>query len=323
LDDCWAGGRYPNGTVYPQQSTFGSGIRALADYVHSRGLKFGLYTDRGTKTCAGRPGALGYEKIDADTYAAWTVDYLKEDSCYATSDHNQAFKQYGTMRDALNRTGRPIFFSLCGWEEWYAPVGYNLGNSWRIGPDDSTWKDVIDDVNIDLRVHKYSGPGGWNDPCLLLGENLPFEQAKTQFSLWCVMAAPLLISSNVRDMTDKYLQIYTNKELIAVSQDPWGDEGFRIYGSDLDITALHSVNVIARPLKGNSGSWAVLFVNVGQQTSDITCDAACLLNIGYYNNTTFKVRDLWLHKDEGTARGSYTASKIGTGQSKIVEFTKV
>jgi len=138
LDDDWAEGRYANGTLYADKTKFPSKtLKPLAEYAHSKKLKFGTYTDRGTKTCGGKPGALAHEKIDAATYASWGVDYLKEDSCNAPADHATAFSEYAAMRDALNATGRPILFSLCGWNSWYAPMGDYLGNSWRIGPDDT------------------------------------------------------------------------------------------------------------------------------------------------------------------------------------------
>jgi alpha-galactosidase len=294
----------------------------LAQYVHNKGLKFGVYTDRGNETCGGRPGSLHHEKIDALTYAKWGVDYLKEDSCYATQDHAAAFAEYGAMRDALNATGRPIFFSLCGWNDWYAPVGYGLGNSWRIGPDDQQWENVINNVNIDVKLSKYAGPGGWNDPCLLLGDRLSYEQAKTQFSLWSVLAAPLLISANIRNMTDQFLNIYKNQEVIAVNQDPAGKQGFRVAGQALDINANISINVIARPL--HTGSWAAVFVNVGKSTSDIVCKSTCLKMMGFSSKDQIKVRDLWTHKDEKTIQGSYTAhSVMGGGSSKMALFTRV
>jgi len=320
LDDCWAGGRFPNGTVYSDQSTFPSGIKNLADYVHSKGLKFGLYTDRGNFTCAQRPGALNYEMVDAKTYASWGVDYLKEDSCYATQDHEQAFAEYGKMRDALNATGRPIFFSLCGWEDWYASRGYSLGNSWRIGPDDTVWESVLQDINANVRLSMWAGPGGWNDPCLLLGDRLPYEQAKTQFSLWSVLAAPLLISANIRDMATNYFSIYTNKDVIAVDQDPMGKQGFRLFGSDLDMTAPYSVNVIGRPL--SDGSWALVFVNMGTSNSDITCDSTCLSMMGFSSTQSLKVKDLWTHQQEPSISGSYTVKNVlAGGSSKMVKIT--
>ena len=138
LDDCWAKGRASDGTILADPAVFPSGIESFAAYVHGKGLKFGVYTDRGPKTCGGRPGAGGHVAQDAATFAAWGVDYLKEDSCNAPTDHASAFAEYGQMRDALNQTGRPIVFSLCGWHSWYAPAGAALGNSWRVGPDDGS-----------------------------------------------------------------------------------------------------------------------------------------------------------------------------------------
>jgi len=204
-------------------------------------LLFGLYSDRGTLTCGGRPGAYGYVTNDAQSYAAWGVDYLKEDSCYASSDPVIAFQEYGEMRDALQATNTSIFFSLCGWEYWYAPVGQFLGNSWRIGPDDTTWQGVLVDINTmaNFGLQVYSGPGGWNDPCLLLSQDYQGNYAQTelqsraQFSMWAIMASPLLISGNVRQMTSENLATYSNVDVIAINQDSWGMQGWRIRGANL------------------------------------------------------------------------------------------
>ncbi len=136
LDDCWqAQNRSSDGSILADPVRFPRGIKFLADEAHSRGLLFGIYTDRGTMTCQKRPGSLGFEIKDALTYADWGIDYVKEDSCYATQNHSIAFEQYAKMRDSLNATGRPMLFSLCGWRDWYAPAGASLGNSWRISPD--------------------------------------------------------------------------------------------------------------------------------------------------------------------------------------------
>eukprot|EP01121_Diplochlamys_sp_Union-15-3_P001049 TRINITY_DN1090_c0_g1_i1.p1 TRINITY_DN1090_c0_g1~~TRINITY_DN1090_c0_g1_i1.p1 ORF type:complete len:520 (+),score=61.44 TRINITY_DN1090_c0_g1_i1:109-1668(+) len=245
MDDCWAEGRYNNGTVYPDFTKFKSGIKALADYIHSKGLKFGVYTDRGNLTCGGRPGALGHEKIDAETYASWGVDYVKEDSCYASGDHDIAFEEYGRMRDALNATGRPIYFSLCGWSSWYAPKGWDLGNSWRIGPDDTNWAGILQNIDIDASLAEYASPGGWNDPCLLLGktyDNTPRVtelQSRFQFNMWSILSAPLLISANIRNLSPYDLETYSNSEVIAVNQDPLGKQGIRLAGGPLSNGGAH------------------------------------------------------------------------------------
>jgi hypothetical protein len=149
---------------------------------------------------------------------------LKEDSCHASGDHDAAFKQYGLMRDGLNATGRPIVFSLCGWNAWYAPVGKSLGNLWRTGPDDSNWNGVIKNIDILAPLSADAGPGGWNDPCLLLSQDWSGKmimtelQIKAQFSMWAVVSAPLLISGSVINMTPETLATYSNKKVIAVNQ---------------------------------------------------------------------------------------------------------
>jgi alpha-galactosidase len=251
LDDCYIAlinkGRLPNGTLYPDPKAFPSGMKALADYVHSKGMLFGLYTDRGTKTCAGRAAAEGHEVEDAMTYARWGVDYLKEDSCNAKDTEATAFEQYGKMRDGLNATGRKIFFSLCGWHDWYAPPnpalnytgGKSLGNSWRIGPDDGSWGNAMKNVDANAKLAPYAGAGGFNDPCLLVSANhagksaYTLDQSRAQFSLWAVMASPMLISGTVLGMSAGVEAIYTNREVIAISQDSLVKQGVRIVGEDL------------------------------------------------------------------------------------------
>ena len=205
------------------------------------------------------------------------MDYLKEDSCHASGDHKTAYQDYGKMRDGLNNSGRAILFSLCGWycrppfplpplpsscllcerlcrcgvrrNEWYAPpdpaLGYGggktLGNSWRIGPDDTNWRGVLTNIDINAALAPFAGAGGWNDPCLLLAETYkgPTEQrvtptqSRTQFNMWAVMAAPLLISANVRNMSAMNLETYMNKEVIAVNQDALGLQGIRVAGGSL------------------------------------------------------------------------------------------
>lgn len=206
-----------------------AGSQAVADYVHSKGLQFGIYTDRGQQTCTGRPGSLGYEATDASTYAAWGVDYVKEDSCNATSNHSQAFAEYARMRDALNATGRRMYFDLCGWSPWYAPEGAALGNAWRVGYDVNTWEGVYHNaLMVDQNLAAYAGPGGWNDIDALIGSvptaavYLTPTQSRTQFNLWCMLCAQLVIGGNILDMSAWDLETYSNTALIALNQDPAG-----------------------------------------------------------------------------------------------------
>jgi len=331
IDDCWAKDRDSNGIVIPDPDSFPHGMKYVADYVHSKGLKFGIYTDRGTKTCAGRPGSEGYETKDAQTYASWGVDYLKEDSCYASGDHQVAFQQYGTMRDALNATGREIYFSLCGWNDWYAPEGWSLGNSWRIAGDCNTWPDVLNAIDTNVPLTQFARPGGWNDPDMLIGTDpsaaahLTPDQSRTMFSLWAVMSAPLLIGSNIRNLNTWDLQTYSNAEVIAVSQDVAGLQGMRLAGGNLrQGTSLSTFNVWGKKL--NDGSWALHFLNNKNTVDDVTCDSACIGKLGFGTSDQLRVRDLWQHKDIGTipANGNYTIRNLApSGGSVTLKFTKV
>jgi len=320
LDDCWAKGRDRNGVIYPDPIGFPKGMAVVTDYVHSKGLKFGIYTDRGTMTCARRPGSFGYEIVDAQTYASWGVDYLKEDSCFASNDHATAFQEYGRMRDALNATGRPIFFSLCGWADWYAPPGASLGNSWRISGDCTTWPTVLTAINVNAQLAKYAAPGGWNDPDMLIGSNtstsfhlLPY-QSRTMFSLWAVMAAPLLIGSNIKSLSPWDLATYSHKGLIAINQDALGKQGIRVGGANL-VSARPNPNqttwnVWAKPLAAQ-GQVALHFINAAVNAQDVTCDNACFKRAGL-TAASYKIIDVWSGNQIGKAllgRG-YTAKGL-------------
>jgi alpha-galactosidase len=328
LDDCWAVSRDKNGVIVPDPVRFPDGIKAVADYVHNLDLYFGIYTDRGNLTCQRRPGSLGYEAIDAQTYAAWGVDYLKEDSCYATERHEEAFQQYGKMRDALNATGRPIYFSLCGWEAWYAPQGQSLGNSWRIAGDCTDWPTVLNAIDTNANLAPYAGSGGWNDPDMLIGSanvtkfSLSPVQSRTMFSMWAVMTAPLLIGSNVRNLSAWDLQTYTNTEVIAVNQDRLPVQGIRLQGGNL-LTAkrFHRTNIWGRQLK--SGSWAVVFLNSNSEDTPLTCDRACFDQMNFQTNTV-SVRDLWTHTYNGTTTTDlFTVLVPGEGGSVMVRFDPI
>eukprot|EP00948_MAST-09A_sp_MAST-9A-sp1_P003751 g3751.t1 len=305
LDDGWAAGRYEDGTLYANGDKFPSKtLKPLGDYVHSKGMKFGTYTDRGTLTCGKCPGALNHEKVDAQTYASWGIDYLKEDSCFASQDHDTAFQEYAKMRDALNATGRPILFSLCGWNPWYAPVGAGIGNIWRIGPDDSNWQGVLANINIDAQLAQYAGPGGFNDPCLLLSKDINSnlvmteQQSRTQFNMWAILAAPLIISGNVRNMSKFTKQTYQNRDVIAVNQDRLGKQGIRIYGTNLTTNGSlvpssgSFTNVWSRHLVDG---WALAFINVGPKTAAVECDYQCLVRGGLVSNPSDRLClvDLW------------------------------
>ncbi|CAF2944049.1 unnamed protein product [Rotaria sp. Silwood2] len=237
LDDCWQISRDANGTIQADPKTFPSGMPAIIDYVHSRKLKFGLYSDAGYKTCAGRPGSLGYEKKDAATYASWGVDYLKYDNC--NTDGTKPEVRYPVMRDALNATGRPILYSLCEWGiDTPALWAADVGNSWRTTGDIlDNWDSMISTMDINNQFADKAAPGGWNDPDMLRIGNGGMTDTEyiSYFSLWAISKAPLLIGGDVTTMSQATLNIYLNSEVIAVNQDPLGVQGKKIVISSSEL----------------------------------------------------------------------------------------
>ncbi|KAA0176253.1 hypothetical protein FNF27_02310 [Cafeteria roenbergensis] len=233
VDDCWAYSRDANGTVVADPKTFPSGMKALAAYIHSKGLKAGLYTDLGTLTCAGRPGSLGHEVIDAATYAAWDFDYVKVDNC--NNNNIPPRQRYPVMRDALNTSGRAIFFSMCEWGQqdpwlWAA----NVGNSWRTTGDISdSWSSMTSRLDLNEPLWPYAGPGGWNDPDMLEVGNggMTTDEYTSHFTLWAASKAPMLIGCDVTTMSAATTNILTNSEIIAINQDQLGVQARRVASS--------------------------------------------------------------------------------------------
>ena len=231
MDSLWnTAERDSNGDWIPDPALWPNGLNFTINYVHESGLKFGLYGDRGTKDCNGMPGNLGHEEQDANFLAQYRVDWYKSDSCYAASDPTTAFLEYGKMRDALNATGRQIWFALCGWAPFYAPVGATLGNSWRIGVDTgSGWLNVLSNVASMLTLGEYAGPGGFNDMSLLLlpgmgSANGPTqlmtnERHRSQFSLHCIFANNMLMTGNLSALPPYVLETWGNSEAVKINQD--------------------------------------------------------------------------------------------------------
>jgi alpha-galactosidase len=339
LDDCWTKQRDTNThRLIPDPQAFPEGIKPVANYVHARGLKFGIYTDRGSFTCAARPGSEGHEWVDAQTFADWGVDYVKEDSCNAPKDHDKAFEQYRIMRDALNATGRPIYFSLCGWKAWYAPVGAMLANSWRVALDVRSWESLWNAASINSRLAEFASPGAWNDPDMLLGNvrnsvlRLTPTQTRTQFSLWSIMAAPLIIGSSIPQLKSHELDTYRNTEVIAVDQDPLGIQGTILWEDcphrellDLQREAkdgLYPVpdcrQVWSRQLV--DGARAVLIINWAQTSNWtwVTVGPDLMGAMGFAAGAD--VRDLWEHSDLGVHH-TFQSCILGDGSSKMYRFS--
>ena len=237
LDDCWQSSRDENGIIVPDPKAFPNGIKPLVDYAHSKGLLFGLYSDAGVKTCAGRPGSLEYEEKDAKTYAEWGIDYLKYDNCF--NNNLTSLERYPKMTEALNKTGRPIFYSICQWgEEEIATWGKKYGNSWRTTGDISdNWNSMLRIIDLNDKWYNYSGPGGWNDPDMLEVGNggMTWTEYKTHFSLWAISKAPLIIGCDITKMDNQTKEILSNTEVIAINQDKLGKQGRKIKSSNITL----------------------------------------------------------------------------------------
>lgn len=315
LDDGWmAMQRDPKtGDLDPDPEKFPNGIKAVADYVHSKGLKFGLYNCAGTKTCAGYPGTRGYEYQDARFYASVGVDYLKFDWC--NTEGINAKEAYTTMSKALKAAGRPIVFSLCEWGnnkpwQWAENVGHlwrttgDITNKFDGTLDHKTWYQlgVMTIVDLQDTLRKFAGPGHWNDPDMLeVGNGLSDAENRTHFSLWAMLAAPLIAGNDLRKMDEETKSVLTNKDVIAIDQDVLGIEGFKYNDRD-------SVQTWFRPL--SNGNWAVCFVNrsLSPKTIEFNWQANTIvddLSQRKLDNTiTYKIRDLWTKKDLGTTKKS-------------------
>jgi alpha-galactosidase len=274
-------------------------MKGLVDYIHSKGLKAGIYSSPGPKTCAKYEGSYGHEEQDAQEYAKWGFDYLKYDWCsaekvYRRSDMTAVYKK---MHDALVRTGRPMVFSLCqyGYERvwrWGASVG---GNLWRTTEDITDHYDRMSVIGFDQDgLEPFAGVGHWNDPDMLEVGNggMNHDEYITHMSLWALLAAPLLAGNDLSKMNQETLDILTNNEVIAVDQDAKGMQGRRVAQEG-------PLEVWAKPLA--DGSVAVGLFNRGESTNPVTVN---FKDVGARSNV--QLRDLWQHKDLGSVTGSYT-----------------
>lgn len=321
IDDCWHGTRDSLGFIRPDPARFPSGIKALADYVHAKGLKLGIYSDAGDKTCAGRPGSRGHEYQDAETYARWGVDYLKYDWC--NTDSLRASGAYLTMRNALASAGRPIVFSICEWgrnQPWtWAPA---TGHLWRTTGDISNCFDCTKDArgrrasgamqNLEkqMSLRQYAGPGHWNDPDMLeVGNGLTANEDRAHFTMWSMVAAPLLAGNDLGAMPAETRATLTNREVIAVDQDSLGVQGFRYAVRD-------SVELWFKPLV--RGGWAMTALNRSSTPRPLAVDWARETVIDSiarretaFEATRYRLRNLWTGKAEGTTERPLSATVPG------------
>jgi alpha-galactosidase len=312
VDDCWHGQRDSLGFIHADPVHFPSGIKALTDYIHSKGLKFGIYSCAGNKTCAGRPASRGHEYQDAISYASWGVDYLKYDWC--DTQGLNAEGAYTTMRDALYSAGRPIVFSLCEWgsnKPWlWAP---KVGQLWRTTGDiapvfsgdkkygDWTALGVLHIIDLQKEIRQYAGPDHWNDPDMLeVGNGMSVSEDRAHFTMWCMLAAPLMTGNDLTKMSPETSKILTDKDIIAIDQDPLGIEGFMFSAKD-------SVETWFKPLQ--DGNWAVCFLNRGLKPANMEFNWAAQkvyddlskrdLNAG---ETEYNVVNLWTKANAGTTK---------------------
>ncbi|KAJ4713960.1 Alpha-galactosidase [Melia azedarach] len=300
LDDCWGElNRDSKGYLVPKASTFPSGIKALADYVHTKGLKLGIYSDAGTQTCSKTmPGSLGHEEQDAKTFASWGVDYLKYDNCENTGTSPK--ERYPVMSAALLNSGRPIFFSLCEWgQEDPATWAPKIGNSWRTTGDiQDNWMSMTSRADQNDRWASYAGPGGWNDPDMLEVGNggMTTEEYRAHFSIWALAKAPLLIGCDIRSMDNQTYEILSNKEVIAVNQDALGVQG-------KNVKKVGDLEVWAGPLSGKRV--AVVLWNRGAATAIVTANWS---DIGLSPSTVVRARDLWARTTTNGIKGELSGN---------------
>jgi len=318
IDDCWQVRRDAAGRIVPDPDRFPSGMKALADYVHGKGLRFGLYSDAGTGTCQKRPGSKDHEAIDARTYAEWGVDYLKYDWCNAEGQDTR--DSYARMSRALRASGRPIVFSICEWgstRPWLWAPG--IGQLWRsTGDIQDCWDcgkswggmGVVHIIDLLADLHPFAGPGHWNDPDMLEVGNggLTTAESRAHFSFWALLAAPLMAGNDLRSMSAETREILTNPEVIAVDQDALGMQGRKVRDNGPQ-------EVWMKPL--GDGSKAVILFNRGTEAGNI---AVSWEDISLAPGEKALVRDLWTKADVGSFAGRFEA-KVAPHDVVMVRIT--
>lgn len=326
IDDGWQGGRDNRNNIVPDPKKFPSGMKALTDYMHSKGLKLGIYSDAAPLTCAGYTASLNFEEQDAKTFASWGIDYLKYDYCGAPEDSATAKIRYKKMADALSNSGRDITFGICEWGDrqpwnWAANAG---GNQWRMAGDlRDKWQSkpgeggmsIMQVVKINGDLSAYAGPGHWNDPDMLViglyglkgpsgdlgGIGCTDVEYQSQMSLWSIMAAPLIPSNDLRNMNAQTKTILTNAEVIAIDQDALGKQGVRKVSDEV-------WDIFVKPL--TNGDVAIAILNKDGSAKDAKINFADLGLNGKYS-----IRDLWLHKVIGT--GSSWKGNVQPHETKL------
>ncbi len=324
IDDFWHGGRDSlTGMLYPDPEKFPSGMKALGEYIHSKGLKFGIYSDAGTKTCGEMPGSFGYEEKDAQLFADWGVDYLKYDYCFcpdfvsANNDYRMAIDRYKAMGDALKATGRPIVFSICEWGPrspwlWGKEVGghlwrtsYDVYDMWDSPRNEMSPIGIMASIDALANLARFAGPGGWNDPDMLVvglnntgnikGGGCNEIEYRSQMSMWCMVSAPLMIGSDIRNMDESTRNILLNKDIIAIDQDELGKQGVRVFRKD-------GLEAWQKPLSGDRVAIAYLNRNSWDGTL-----SASWKDLELDPDLRYSVYDVWEHEEVNHQEGMLSA----------------
>ena len=332
IDDCWHGLRDSLGFIHPDAKRFPSGMKSLADYIHAKGLKLGIYSDAGSHTCGGRPGSRGHEFQDALTYAKWGIDYLKYDWC--NTEGLKAEGAYKTMAAALKKAGRPIVLSICEWGdnqpwEWGQPVGHlwrttgDIHHCFDCIIDHGTWKSwgVMQILDKQVPLRKYAGPDHWNDPDMMeVGNGMTAVEDKAHFAMWCMLSAPLIAGNDVRSMSAETKATLINKELIALDQDSLGIPAWRY-------SAIDSLETWIKPLK--NGAWAICFLNRSSRIKPLVFewnkqqikDQDFNMNLNF-NQDHFEIKDLWKNIIIGNTK-KVLKSEIGSHDVLLLKLSKM
>ena len=331
IDDAWQGGRDKRNNILPDSEKFPSGMKALADYVHSKGLRLGIYSDAALLTCAGYTASYGFEQQDAKTFAEWGIDYLKYDYCHAPSDSAVAHERYKKMADALQNSGRKIVLGVCEWgqlnpEKWARQAG---GSLWRVSFDvRDMWKDIvkqggmgiIDIINVTEPLYKYAGPGHWLDMDMLVvgldgkggpssdlgGIGCTYTEYQTQMSMWCMFASPLAMSHDILNENAATRRILLNKEIIAINQDALG-KAARL------VQRIGECRVYHRQLTNNRQAIAIM--NPSDKAQRISLPLSFLGKSAKYD-----FRDVWEHKNTSVKKA--WEGKLEAHETKVFVITE-
>lgn len=341
IDDGWQGGRDNKNNIIADPAKFPSGMKSLVDYVHTKGMKIGIYSDAAPLTCGGYTASLNFEEQDAKTFAAWGFDYLKYDYCGAPADWQTAISRYERMAKALQNSGRDIAFGICEWGDrspwlWARKAG---GHLWRTTADvRDKWKShapagsaphelhgygagILDILEINAGLDKYAGPNGWNDPDMLVvglygkkgapstglgGTGCTDTEYQSQMSLWCLMAAPLMITCDVRNMNEATKRILTNKDIIAIDQDPLGIQAERKLKTDL-------LQIFVKPLSNGDVALGILNTSDQEQTTEVNPET-----LGIFNKR--KAKDLWSGQTMKT--GKRIKVKMDAHETKVFRLSE-